>query len=150
MRGDAAAGALTHDTRGLRPNSSWLVKVVAALRRAGGRLAPHWVSTGSARTKYQALLTMLPPDVDEPKPVLSWPAVRGVVGARDHSTGDGQLLSALVTTQDGGVPRGDSHLTVTLVVVGPHPDDCLGVGDSFMLWRGTDIARGTITRRLFV
>jgi hypothetical protein len=92
----------------------------------------------------------MPPEGGGARPVLSWPAVRAVVRARDHATGDGQLLSALVTTQDGAVPPGDSHLTVTLVVVGPHPDECLGVGDNFTLWRGTDIARGTITRRLFV
>jgi hypothetical protein len=35
-------------------------------------------------------------------------------------------------------------------VLGRSPADCLSVGDSFTLWRGYDVARGIITRRLFV
>jgi hypothetical protein len=37
-----------------------------------------------------------------------------------------------------------------MVVVGARPDDCLDVGDAFTLWRGRDIARGVISRRLYL
>jgi tellurite resistance protein TehA-like permease len=100
--------------------------------------------------KYQALLAPLPPaSHDGSWEALPWPAVRAVIRAGDHGTRDGQLYTALVTRHDDSAQPGNSHLVVTVVAVGPHPDDCLGIGDHFLLWRGTDIARGVITRRLF-
>jgi hypothetical protein len=37
-----------------------------------------------------------------------------------------------------------------MVVTGRDLGSCLSVGDRFTLWRGTDVARGVITQRLFV
>jgi hypothetical protein len=72
-----------------------------------------------------------------------------VVRARDHRTRDGRLFPALVTTQDGAGQRENSNVIATIVVVGQQPDESLGVGDPFTLWRGGDVASGVITRRLF-
>jgi hypothetical protein len=100
--------------------------------------------------KFQAVLTLLPPaDGAEPTP-LAWPAWRAVVRARDHATRAGQVLTALVSAEDGGPSPGQSNIVVTMVVVGASPDNCLDVGDPFTLWRGRDIARGVISRRLYV
>jgi hypothetical protein len=100
--------------------------------------------------KFQAVLTLLPSnDGADPAP-LAWPAWRAVVRARDHATRAGQVLTALVSAEDGGPPPGQSNVVVTMVVVGASPDDCLDVGDPFTLWRGRDIARGVISRRLYV
>jgi hypothetical protein len=100
--------------------------------------------------KFQAILTLLPPtDGAEPAP-LAWPAWRAVVRARDHATRAGQVLTALVSADGGGPSPGQSSVVVTMVVVGASPDNCLDVGDPFTLWRGRDIARGVISRRLYV
>jgi hypothetical protein len=98
--------------------------------------------------KYQALVTTLPPrDGDG---ALPWAATRAVIRARDHSTHNGQLLTALVTAHDRMGQARNSGLIATMEVVGPHLDDCLGIGDTFTIWRGTDIGLGVITRRLFI
>jgi hypothetical protein len=39
---------------------------------------------------------------------------------------------------------------VTIVVLGDDVADYLGPGESFALWRGGDVGRGTVTRRVFV
>jgi hypothetical protein len=81
---------------------------------------------------------------------VAWPAWRAVVRARDHASRAGHLLTALISADDGGPPPGRSDFIVTMVVVGTSPDSCLDVGDAFTLWRGRDIARGVISRRLYV
>jgi hypothetical protein len=124
------------------------VAAVAALTRASGRTGSGQLECRATR-KYQALLTLPSAGGGDAQAPLPWPAMRAVVRARDHSTREGRLLSALVTTEDGPGQAGISHVIATMVVIGPHPDDCLGIGDSFTLWRGTDLARGVITRRLF-
>jgi len=58
-------------------------------------------------------------------------------------------LSALVTTQDGAELPENSNVIATIVVIGWQPDESLGIGDPFALWRGGDVASGVITRRLF-
>jgi hypothetical protein len=135
-----------------------LARVAARLREPSAPRQPRRGHGGTrpgqpeprASRRYQALVTPLPPagsgDVRAPLP---WSAMRAVVRARDHRTRDGRLFTALVTTQDGADQPGNSPVIATMEVVGPHPDDCLGVGDSFTLWRGDDLARGVITRRLF-
>jgi hypothetical protein len=121
-----------------------------ALRTAARGTANHASQEIRKTRKFQAVLTLLPPaDGAEPVP-LTWPAWRAVVRARDHATRSGQLLSALVSADDGVPPSGQSNVVVTMVVVGASPDNCLDVGDAFTLWSGRDIARGVISRRLYV
>jgi hypothetical protein len=143
-----ADGVLARSARRVRAWLGVLAAIAARLRLsragAGGRV-PECRTT----RKYQALLTLPPAATREALAPLPWPAMRAVVRARDHRTRAGRLLTALVTTEDGPAQPGNSHVIATMVVVGPHPDDCLEIGDSFTLWRGIDLARGVITRRLF-
>jgi hypothetical protein len=71
-----------------------------------------------------------------------------VVRARHHETHRSKLFSALVTSEDGPLP-GQANV-VTVVVVGDDADDYLAPGEHFALLRGCDVARGTVTRRIFV
>jgi tellurite resistance protein TehA-like permease len=153
---------------------AWLAVLAALaaplLTRAGGRArvavglreppAPHQLGRRQrgfrpgrpeprATRKYQALLKLAPhPGGGDTGAPLPWP-MRAVVRAQDHRTRAGRLFTALVTAEDEAAEPGNSHVIATMVVIGAHPDDCLGIGDSFALWRGTDVASGVITRRLF-
>jgi hypothetical protein len=142
--------------RGLRDGAlAWLARRVLpgsfSRQRTPGQVGtrPRQPERRATR-KYQALVTPLPQagsrDAEVPLP---WSAISAVVRAQDHSTGDGRLFTALVTSQDATEQPGNSQVMATMVVVGPHPDDCLGIGDSFTLWRGADLARGVITWRQF-
>jgi len=133
--------------------------VVTCWRAVVERFAQRATTRGTTRRarpeirktrKFQAVLTLLP-DADGAEPLrLTWPAWRAVVRAPNHATRAGQLCSALISADDGGPPPGQSNVVVTMVVVGASPDDCLDVGDAFTVWRGHDIARGVISRRLYV
>lgn len=118
-------------------------------QRRRGSIRPRRPQPWATR-KYQALLTPLPcADGGGVRAAWPWSARRAVVRARDHRTRDGRLLTALVTTEDGTEQPLNSHVIATMVVVGSHPDDCLGIGDAFTLWRGADVVSGVITRQLF-
>lgn len=41
------------------------------------------------------------------------------------------------------------HIVLVITVVGDDADDYLGAGEDFALWRGHDIGRGVVTRRIF-
>ena len=69
------------------------------------------------------------------------------LGGQPHP--DDRLFTALVSTHDGTEQPGNQQVSATMVVVGRRHDDCLGAGDAFNVWRGADMARGVITRRLF-
>ncbi len=117
-------------------------------RGQGGTRRPK--TEPRATRTYQALVTQLSaPGSGDGQVPMPWSAIRAVVRARDHRTHDGRLFTALVSTQDGTAQPANSQVIATMVVVGRHPDDCLGIGDAFTLWRGADMARGVITRRLF-
>lgn len=102
-----------------------------------------------ATRRYQVLLTPQPRSGDTdalaPPP---WTDMRAVVRAHHHRTHADQLLTGLVSAEDGAGSAADSQVTATMVVVGPHPDDYLAIGDTFTLWRGADIASGVVTGRL--
>jgi hypothetical protein len=102
------------------------------------------------RYKYQALVTLFPQRDGGPQSPLPGPACRMVVRARHHETHHGKIFSALVTTIDDSALPEDSHLIVTVVVLGDDARDYLGPGDQFALWRGCDIGHGVVTGRKFV
>ena len=107
---------------------------------------------GRARTrryKYQALVVPLPQQATGPDAGLPGPVCRAVVRAHHHATHHDKLFSALITSDDGEQP-GRTSTVVTMVVVGVDADDYLAPGEHFALLRGSDVARGTVTRRLFV
>lgn len=123
------------------------------LRRAGAGGRPEAASRPDQPAPrqtftYQALVTLLPPGDGSPPAEQRWQSWRAVVRASDHQTRAARILAALVSAQDDAVP-GRSRI-VTMVVTGRDPAGCLGIGDRFTLWRGTDVASGVITRRLFV
>jgi hypothetical protein len=129
---------------------AWLAGLVRRRNSSEGDARPRRPERWAAR-KYQALVMPLPPaGSSDAKAPLPWSAMRAVVRAQDHRTRDGRLFTALVTSWGGPQQPGNTHVIATMDVVGPHPDDCLAVGDSFTLWRGDDLASGVITRRLFV
>jgi hypothetical protein len=152
----AGIGLARAATGAVRGSFSTMMTCWRAVARRVALLAPARGTTSHARQeirktrKFQAVLTLLPAaDGAEPAP-LAWPAWRAVVRARDHGTRAGELLTGLVSADDGGPLPGRSNVVVTMVVVGASPDNCLDVGDPFTLWRGRDIARGIISRRLYV
>jgi hypothetical protein len=100
------------------------------------------------RYKYQALVTLLPPRGQDAEAPLPGPACRMVVRARNHETQQSKIFSALVTT-DTAMPD-NSHLIVTIVVLGDDARDYLRPGGGFALWRGHDVGLGVVTRRKFV
>lgn len=102
------------------------------------------------RYKYQALVTLLAPHDGGPEAPLPGPACRMVVRARHRETGATKIFNALVTTSDNSPLPGNSHLIVRLIVLGDDAGDDLTPGEGFTLWRGHDIARGIVTRRIFV
>ena len=130
--------------------SCWRAVVKRFAQRAAARGTSRRARQETRKTrKFQAVLTLLPV-ADGAEPLqLTWPAWRAAVRARDHAIRAGRLCTALISA-DGGPPPGQSNVVVTMVVVGASPDDCLDIGDAFTLWRGRDIARGVISRRLYV
>ena len=117
-----------------------------------GRVPPehHRWSDRSAgkRYKYRALITPTPRAADDPEATLPSPVCRVVVRARHPETHRSKLFSALVTSDDDLQPGRASMVTV--VVLGGDADDYLAPGEHFALLRGCDVARGTVTSRVFV
>ncbi len=103
-----------------------------------------------ATRSYRALLELPAPADGETQDCVPWPTWRAVVRARHHETHGGGLFSALVSGPEAAAAPTDSHVVVTMVVVGDNPADFLGIGDEFDLWRGADVAHGVITWRNFV
>jgi hypothetical protein len=100
------------------------------------------------RYKYQALVTLFPHQADGPEARLPGPVCHAVVRARHPETHLSKFFSALVTREEAEPPK--ASMLVTLVLVGDDADDYLTPGEHFTLVRGCDVARGTVTRRLYV
>jgi hypothetical protein len=101
------------------------------------------------RYTYQALVKLLPQHDDSSEAPLPGPACRMVVRARHRETRASKIFSALVTTSGDGPRPGSSHLIVRLIVLGDDAGDYLTPGEGFILWRGYDVGRGVVTRRIF-
>jgi len=120
-------------------------------RRSPARIGHHQRPGGRARSKrykYQALVTPVPREADDQEALLRGPVCRVVVRASHHETHHSKLFSALVTSEEGQQPGRSS--VMTMVVVGNDADDYLTPGEHFALLRGREVARGTVTRRLYV
>ena len=114
--------------------------------------APPWSgATRAKRYKYEAVVKLLPQQAGDPDAALPGPVCHAVVRADHLRTHEGKLFSALVTTTgEGSGPPGSAPIAVTMVVVGDDAGDYLTPGEHFALLRGSDVARGTVTRRIFV
>jgi hypothetical protein len=106
--------------------------------------------TRSKRYKYEAMVKLLPQRDSDAEAVLPGPVCHAVVRAEHLETHQGKLFSALITTGDASEPSGTAPIAVTMVVVGDDAGDYLTPGEHFALLRGGDVARGTVTRRIFV
>jgi hypothetical protein len=93
-------------------------------------------------------VTLVPPPAGDPEATLLSPVCRVVVRARHPDTHRSKLFSALVTCDDSLQPGKPGMVTV--VVLGGDADDYLPPGEHFALLRGADVARGTVTSRVFV
>jgi hypothetical protein len=102
------------------------------------------------RYKYEAMVRLLPQRAGDPEAALPGPVCHAVVRAHHLETHQGKLFSALVTTGGGSELPGNAPVAVTMVVVGDDAGDYLTPGEHFALLRGGDVARGTVTRRIFV
>jgi hypothetical protein len=101
------------------------------------------------RYKYQGLVRLLERDGGGHPAPLPGPTSRMVVRTEDHRTHATRLFNALVSASSDAVP-GDAHVIVTVTVLGDDAGECLAAGEDFTLWRGHDIGRGVVTRRVFV
>jgi hypothetical protein len=116
--------------------------------RDGTQRSPWSGRAATRRYRYEALVRLLPGQADDPGAAPPGPTYRAVVRARHHETHRSKLFSALVTSEDDPLLGGAN--VVTVVVVGDDADDYLAPGEHFALLRGCDVARGTVTRRVFV
>jgi hypothetical protein len=113
--------------------------------------APPWSGTTRAkRYKYEAVVKLLPKQDGDPEAALPGPVCLAVVRAAHLETHHSKFFSALVTSGEGSGPPGNAPIAVTMVVVGDDAGDYLTPGEHFALLRGGDVARGTVTRRIFV
>jgi len=111
-----------------------------------GKTPPWSGTTRAKRYKYEAVVKLLPQQAGDPEAALPGPVCLAVVRADHLETHHSKLFSALVTSGEGGGPPGNAPIAVTMVVAG----DYLTPGEHFALLRGGDVARGTVTRRIFV
>ena len=100
--------------------------------------------------KFQAVVTLLPPPGTPAPALLPQPVCRLVVRAAQPGSDARRLFSALVSAGQDTVPGDERHVVLTVTVLGDGAAECLGAGSDFTLWRGTDIGRGVVTRRIFV
>jgi hypothetical protein len=100
------------------------------------------------RYKYSALVKLNEPSATGTDPPSLETGARVAVRARHHETGSSKLFSALITLIHDSSAQADRSIPLTLTVVGSDVPDYLVAGDSFILWRGHDIGRGVISRRL--
>jgi hypothetical protein len=69
---------------------------------------------------------------------------------RTARTRRSQVFAALVDSEEEGPFRpGKPGVVVTLRVIGDDMADYLDIGSHFILWSGSDVGRGVVTRRLF-
>lgn len=98
--------------------------------------------------KFSTLVRLNPPNgtgADRPLPETDG---RVVVRARHHDTHGSKIFSALVSGLPDRPVSTDHSVQLTLTVLGNDVCDYLEAGDAFTLWRGHDIGKGVISRRL--
>jgi hypothetical protein len=101
--------------------------------------------------KFQALLKLTGTDEKGAPAITVGQTQRALIRVERQDSHENAFFTALVTSHgDGSDWLAASELMVTIVVRGDDPRAYLDVGEEFSLWRGRDIARGVVTRRVFV
>jgi hypothetical protein len=102
------------------------------------------------RFKYQALVTLYPPQPGGLETSLPAQTRCLVVRAEDQQTHQSKLFSSVVTADDGRPLRpGDACRVVTMQVNGDDAGEYVHPGEEFSLWFGTDVGRGVVSRQMF-
>jgi hypothetical protein len=102
------------------------------------------------RYKFQALVTPHPGDGDA-RAKLGSGSHRMVLRAENSETRRSQFFRVLVDGEDDEPFRpGSPQVMVTLRVVGDDIADYLEIGSHFILWSGSDVGQGVVTRRLLL
>ena len=102
--------------------------------------------------KYLALVKLgAPVSGTSVSPPLCETDCRVAVRAHHHETHRSKIFSALVSTTHGEPLRASDHsIELTMTVLGDDACDYFEAGDIFAIWRGQDIGRGVICRRLLL
>lgn len=110
-----------------------------------------WERPGMKPYKYQALVTLYPPedgglDADPPLHVRHL-----TVRARFRGTSHSGIFGALVSAEDGSLLSPGSHdVIATMEVLGDDVPDYLAPGVQFELLSGSEVGHGVVTRRIFI
>jgi hypothetical protein len=103
------------------------------------------------RYKFQALVTLGPPQDRGPAGLSRGQMRRVVVRGRDHTTGCSRFFDALATRNCEDPPWPEENpVIMTIVLMCNQPNEYFGIGDRFAFWLGHDVGRGIVTRHLFV
>lgn len=139
----------------LKPPTHWVTEQLAAVsrllhlhQRTG---SPRGADAGPGamkRYKFQAIVKLLPAAREALPP--GQPPTHAVIRAADHHGPSGGQYTGLVLSWEPSPVVGDDEAIAVVVAYGPDPAACLPIGGTFALWRGTDLAVGTVTRRVFV
>ena len=100
------------------------------------------------RYKFQAIVKLLPAAREALQ--AGQPPTHAVIRAADHHGPSGGQYTGLILSWDPSAVVGNDEAIAVVVAYGPDPAACLPIGGTFALWRGTDLAIGTVTRREFV
>lgn len=130
----------------------WVTQQVTAAKRRLQRRRPSTAKAAGPesmkRYKFQAFVKLLPP-AEEALP-RSQPPTHAVIRADNHCGPSGGQYTGLVLSWEPSPAVGGDEGIAEVVAYGPDPAACLPIGGTFALWRGTDLAVGTVTRKMFV
>jgi hypothetical protein len=100
------------------------------------------------RYKFRAIVKLLPSARGTLPP--GEPPTHAVIRAANHHGPSGGQYTGLVLSWEPSPVVGDDEAIAVVVAYGPDPAACLPIGGTFALWRGTDLAVGTVTGKEFV
>jgi hypothetical protein len=101
------------------------------------------------RYRYQAVITLYPPQRGGLRDSLPPQARCLVVRAHDPGTHRSKLFSSVVTADDGRPLRpGDHGRVVIMQVNGDDAHQYVHTGDHFDLWFGSEVGHGVVSRRM--
>jgi len=131
----------------------WVIQQVTAAkrhfhRRTGSATAGAVGPAPMRRYKFQAIIKLLP-SAGQALP-SGEPPTHAVIRSADRHGPSGGQYTGLILSWEPSPVVGDDEAIAEVVAYGPDPAACLPIGGTFALWRGTDLAVGTVTRKVFV
>lgn len=137
----------------LKSPAHWVTQELAALGRLFHQRTQSPADAGAGpgpmtRYKFQAIVKLLPAARDALPPGQL--PTHAVIRSADHHGPSGGQYTGLVLSWELSPVVSDDEAIAVVVAYGPDPAACLPIGGTFALWRGTDLAVGTVTRKVFV